>query len=221
LEWYAHGSPSYPPLLHELSDPPLLLYYRGVLPDRKPMVAVVGTRNPSGSGRTQAYRLGFELGTAGIPVVSGLARGIDSMAHRGNLEGKGKTVAVLGNGLDSVYPVSNRGLALRVLDTGGCLVSEYPPGVPPYKWHFPARNRIIAVLGRATIVVEAPEHSGALITASLPWIKVGMSGLVPYAAPVPWAKAAETGRTGCGIYRFGANPFSEWGKVVDSSTHEE
>ncbi|AEJ19821.1 DNA-processing protein DprA [Gracilinema caldarium] len=162
----SYGCPGYPPLLRELTDPPLLLYYRGVLPDPEQfMVAVVGTRNPTGAGRTQAYRFGYELGNAGIPVVSGLARGIDSMAHRGNVEGGGKTVAVLGNGLDSVYPVSNRPLALRILETGGCLLSEYAPGIPPYKWHFPARNRIIAALGRATIVVEAPEHSGSLITA--------------------------------------------------------
>lgn len=218
-----YGSPSYPPLLHELTDPPLLLYYRGVLPDpEKLMVAVVGTRNPSGSGRTQAYRLGFELGSAGIPVVSGLARGIDSMAHRGNLEGKGRTVAVLGNGLDSVYPVSNRGLALRILDTGGCLVSEYPPGMPPYKWHFPARNRIIAVLCRATIVVEAPEHSGALITAQFAldqgrdvWV-----GSVCRTSPL-----GKGGRNlveqGAGYIDSVQTLFSEWGKVVDASTHEE
>lgn len=161
-----YGDAAYPPLLNELADPPLILYYRGVLPDpEQPMVAVVGTRNPTGAGRTQAYQFGFELGAKGIPVVSGLARGIDSMAHRGNLEGGGKTVAILGNGLDSVYPVSNRSLALRILQTGGCLISEYPPGVPPYKWHFPERNRIIAGLARDTIVVEAPEHSGSLITA--------------------------------------------------------
>jgi DNA processing protein len=161
-----YGSSAYPPLLRELTDPPLLLYYRGILPDpEQTLISIVGTRTPSGAGRAQAYRLGYELGAAGIPVVSGLARGIDSMAHRGNLEGRGKTIAVLGNGLDSVYPVSNRGLALKILESGGCLISEYAPGVPPYKWHFPARNRIIAALGRATIVVEAPEHSGSLITA--------------------------------------------------------
>ncbi len=156
----------YPPLLREMADPPLVLYYRGVLPDpERPLAAVVGTRKPSGAGSALAYRFGREFGAAGIPVVSGLALGIDAMAHRGNVEADAPSVAVLGSGLDGVYPASNRGLARRILQAGGALVSEYPPGTPPQKWHFPARNRIIAGLARATLVVEAPENSGALITA--------------------------------------------------------
>ncbi len=156
----------YPPLLREMADPPLVLYYRGVLPDpERPLAAVVGTRKPSGAGSALAYRFAREFGAAGIPVVSGLALGIDAMAHRGNVEADAPSVAVLGSGLDGVYPASNRGLARRILQAGGALVSEYPPGTPPQKWHFPARNRIIAGLARATLVVEAPENSGALITA--------------------------------------------------------
>ena len=156
----------YPPLLREIFDPPLLLFYRGILPDpEKPLVAVVGTRKPSSQAASQAFTLGRELGEAGIPVVSGLALGIDAMAHRGNIEGKAPTVAVLGSGPDNVYPLSNRDLARRIIETGGVILSEYPPGTGPKKWNFPARNRIISALARGTVIVEAPGKSGALITA--------------------------------------------------------
>ena len=156
----------YPPLLREIYDPPVLLFYRGILPDPvKPMAAVVGTRKPSSQGAKRAFDIGLELGKAGIPVVSGLALGIDSMAHRGNIEAHSPTVAVLGSSPDMVYPVSNRFLAKRILETGGVILSEYPPGTGPRKWNFPERNRIISGLARGTVIVEAPEKSGALITA--------------------------------------------------------
>jgi DNA processing protein len=156
----------YPPLLRELFDPPAVLFYRGVLPNpERPLVAVVGTRRPSGKGAGQAYDLGLELGRGGMPVVSGLALGIDALAHRGNLDGNAPTVAVLGSGLDMVYPASNRMLAGRIIEAGGVLLSEYPPGTAPIKSQFPARNRIIAGLSRGVVIVEAPERSGALITA--------------------------------------------------------
>ncbi|MDR1411959.1 MAG: DNA-processing protein DprA [Spirochaetaceae bacterium] len=159
--------PEYPPLLRELYDPPALVFYRGVLPDPgKPLAAVVGTRRPSSGAAIQAFDLGRDLARAGIPVVSGLALGIDAFSHRGNLEGGAPTVAVLGSGLDRVYPASNRGLARRIVEEGGALLSEYPPGTRPARWNFPARNRIIAGLARAVIIVEAPEKSGALITAN-------------------------------------------------------
>jgi len=164
VSWREEG---YPPLLREIYDPPALLFYRGVLPDPvKPMVAVVGTRKPSSQGAKRAFDIGRELGKAGIPVVSGLALGIDSMAHRGSIEAHSPTVAVLGSSPDMVYPVSNRFLARRILETGGAIISEYPPGTGPRKWNFPERNRIISGLARGTIIVEAPEKSGALITAS-------------------------------------------------------
>jgi len=157
---------AYPPLLREIFDPPALLFYRGSLPDpSKPMAAMVGTRQPSQSGSALAFSLGRQFGRAGIAVTSGLALGIDALAHRGNIEGGGPSAAVLGSGLDQVYPSSNRGLAGRLIEAGGCLVSEYPPGTPPYQSNFPARNRIISGLSRAVLVVEAPERSGALITA--------------------------------------------------------
>ena len=159
-------SPLYPPLLREIYDPPVLLFFRGKLPDpESPLAAIVGTRKPSPASSAQAFDIARGLGRAGISVVSGLAIGIDSFAHRGNMEGGAPTVAVLGSGVDEVYPSSNRGLALRVLETGGALLSEYPPGTGPRKWNFPARNRIISGLSRGVLIAEAPQKSGALITA--------------------------------------------------------
>ncbi|MDR0402968.1 MAG: DNA-processing protein DprA [Treponema sp.] len=160
------GQAGYPPLLGEIYDPPFLLYYLGRLPDpEKPAAALVGTRKPSPAGSAQAYSLGRELAGAGIAVVSGLALGIDAMAHRGCVDGGGLTVAVLGSGLDELYPSSNRPLARRILESEGALVSEYPPGTKPYRWNFPERNRIISGMARGTVIVEAPERSGALHTA--------------------------------------------------------
>jgi DNA processing protein len=159
-------APEYPPLLRESYEPPVLLYYRGVLSDpERPLVAMVGTRKPTSGGQAWAYRCGRELGSFGLDVVSGLAAGIDAMSHRGNIDGGGKTIAVLGSALDEVYPAANRPLAKRILDSGGALVSEYRLGTRPARWTFPERNRIIAGLARGCVVVEAPQKSGALITA--------------------------------------------------------
>jgi DNA processing protein len=158
-------SEDYPLLLRKSAEPPVLLYYRGFLSDsEKPLVAMVGTRHPSSDGQAWAYRCGRELGEAGLNVVSGLALGIDAMSHRGNVDGGGKTVAVLGSALDEVYPATNRSLAKRILDSGGVLLSEYRPGTRPARWTFPERNRIIAGIARGCVVVEAPQDSGALIT---------------------------------------------------------
>jgi DNA processing protein len=166
IGYVSYAEEAYPPLLRESYDPPAVLFYRGALPDPvRPLAAVVGTRKPSGFAAAQAYTFGRALAWGGVPVVSGLALGIDALAHRGNLEGGAPTAAVLGSGLDWVYPASNRGLARRILENGGALLSEYPPGTPARKWHFPARNRIIAGLARGTLLVEAPAASGALITA--------------------------------------------------------
>jgi len=163
VSWH---SPAYPPLLREIYDPPVLLFFRGSLPNPEmPLAAIVGTRKPSPQASAQAYDIARGLARGGISVVSGLALGIDAMAHRGNIEGGAPTVAVLGSGVDVVYPSSNRPLARRVLETGGVLLSEYPPGTSPHKWSFPARNRIISGLSRGVLIVEAPQKSGALITA--------------------------------------------------------
>ena len=162
--------PGYSQILREIHDPPVVLFHRGAqpLPPAAPMVAVVGTRRPTGQGRGTAFEFGFDLARRGMVTVSGLARGIDLEAHRGSLagwQGDGcSTVAVLGCGIDQVYPSSSRGVAHEVLRRG-CVVSEFAPGTAPFPHHFPLRNRIIAGLSRAVLVVEAPTKSGALITA--------------------------------------------------------
>jgi DNA processing protein len=160
---------AYPPLLHELSDPPAALFALGrddafdVLRD-EPAVAVVGTRAASPYGTEVAYAIGRGLGASGVPVVSGLALGIDGTAHRGCLDGHGLPVAVVACGPDVVYPRRHRGLHGRVR-AAGVVLSELPPGTEPYRWSFPARNRIMAGLARMTLVVEAADPSGSLITA--------------------------------------------------------
>jgi len=163
------SAPGFPPLLRAIHDPPAGLFLRGVAKPEllaRPAVAVVGARASSGYGASVARSLGRELAAAGLVVVSGLARGIDAEAHRGTLEADGKTVAVLGCGIDRDYPAAHAELARRVADAG-LIVSEYAPGVEPAPWRFPARNRIVAGLCAATVVVEARERSGALITADL------------------------------------------------------
>ncbi|MDR0568408.1 MAG: DNA-processing protein DprA [Spirochaetaceae bacterium] len=166
IGYVSYRSPLYPPLLREIWDPPVLLFYRGRLPDpERSALAVVGTRNPSPPALLWAYDTAKILGGKGIPVISGLARGIDAIAHRGNIDGGGATIAVLGSGLDEIYPAINRPLARRIVERDGVLLSEYPPGTKPRKWHFPARNRIISGLARGIVIAEAPEASGALITA--------------------------------------------------------
>ena len=158
----------FPPLLRAIYDPPPRLYLRGTAEDvlARRTVAVVGARSCSPYGAHVARRLGRELAAAGLVVVSGLARGVDGEAHRGALESGGLTVAVLGCGIDRDYPAAHSDLARRIRE-GGLIVSEYEPGVEPAPWRFPARNRIIAGLSAATVVVEARERSGALITADL------------------------------------------------------
>jgi DNA processing protein len=163
----ALARPSLPPLLRQIHDPPAQLYLRGngdptLL--EAPAVAIVGARACSPYGAYSARMLARELGTAGVVVVSGLARGVDAEAHRGALAAGGDTVAVLGCGIDRDYPAVNASLA-RAIAERSLIVSEYEPGVEPAPFRFPARNRIIAGLCRATVVVEARDRSGALITA--------------------------------------------------------
>lgn len=158
---------AYPEYLRHIFNPPAVLYYLGdIRPDDDPAVALVGSRRSTYYGREMAGRLAKELAGAGLTVVSGMARGIDTAAHRGALEGEGRTFAVLGSGLDVVYPPENRKL-MREIAAHGAVISEFPLGSPPEPWHFPVRNRIISGLTRGTVVVEAAARSGALITAEL------------------------------------------------------
>lgn len=160
---------AFPKLLCEIHDPPEKLYVRGDIdPDAK-MFAVVGTRKPSSYGKQVTPRIVQELSRAGLTIVSGLAYGIDTLAHEAVLDANGKTIAVLGSGIDdkTLYPQTNLRLAHRILENGGAVISEYPEGAEPFKGNFPARNRIIAGLSIGVLVVEAPLKSGSLITANL------------------------------------------------------
>jgi DNA processing protein len=157
------GSVGYPGMLERLADPPPGLFVAGTLP-AEPGVAIVGSRAGTPAGRRFAADLGAALAACGLPVVSGLARGIDAAAHEGALAAGGPTVAVLGSGLDRIYPPEHAALASRIRACGA-LVTEFPLGTPPRPWHFPHRNRLLAAFARAVVVVEAGERSGALITA--------------------------------------------------------
>lgn len=159
--------PLFPSLLAAIHDPPPVLFLRGSADAallERPAIALVGARACSSYGRAVTRSLARDLAAAGLVVVSGMARGIDGEAHRGALDAGGVTVAVLGCGVDRDYPAAHSELARRICEAG-LVVSEYEPGVEPAPWRFPARNRIIAGLCRATVVIEARERSGALITA--------------------------------------------------------
>ena len=158
---------AYPSKLKNIADPPVLLYYKGNLPDfdALPLIGVVGTRKASAYGMQTAKRMGYQIAKCGGVVVSGMAYGIDGMAMSGALTAGQMTVGVLGCGVDVVYPLSNRGLFQDVASYG-CILSEFAPGTQPAKWTFPKRNRIISGLSNGVLVVEAPEGSGALITAN-------------------------------------------------------
>ncbi len=157
------SSKDYPVLLKNTSSPPLALYIRGELPYGN-YISIVGTRKPSVYGINMAEKISKELSKYNVVVISGMARGIDSYAHRAILSSGGKTVAVLGTGVDVIYPYENRRLYEKIIENGA-VVSEYPPGTRPKREYFPKRNRIIAWASLGTLVVEAPEKSGALITA--------------------------------------------------------
>ncbi|MBR4972720.1 MAG: DNA-processing protein DprA [Oscillospiraceae bacterium] len=157
---------AYPNRLRNIVDPPVVLYYKGRLPefDALPIIGVVGTRKATPYGLTIAKRMGYQIAACGGIVVSGMAYGIDGMAMQGALTAGSPVVGVLGNGVDVVYPQSNRSLFADV-ERAGCLLSEFAPGTEPFKWNFPKRNRIISGLSCGVLVIEAPEKSGALITA--------------------------------------------------------
>jgi DNA processing protein len=157
----------YPKNLREVYDPPIILYVKGTLSERDALaIAVVGSRRTTLYGQDMARKLAYQLGRVGVTVVSGLARGIDTAAHTGTLQAKGRTVAVIGCGIDIVYPAENEKLANEIIEKGGAVVTEFPFGVKPDKQNFPMRNRIISGWSIGTVVVEANLKSGALITAN-------------------------------------------------------
>ncbi len=161
------GAPGYPRLLSEIFDPPVVLYARGnVRALESPAVAIVGTRRPTVYGLQVAEGLAEDIGQRGVAVVSGLARGIDAAAHRGALRARGQTIAIFGCGIDIVYPREHQRLVRQILEDG-LIVSEFAPGTSPSPQNFPVRNRIISGLSLGTLIVEASEYSGSLITARL------------------------------------------------------
>ncbi len=158
----------YPALLKEIPNAPKMFYLLGELPpDDLIKIAIVGTRKASSAGRRFAKELAQKLAEYGAVIVSGLAMGIDTAAHEGAILAGGKTIAVLANGLDTIYPAQNENLAKKILDYGGAIISEYPPQTPSFPNQFLERNRIVSGLSIATIVIEAPERSGSLVTARL------------------------------------------------------
>ncbi len=166
IELVAMDDVEYPARLKQIYDPPLVLYVRGnVEPLSRPGIAVIGTRHPTPYGIGMSERLSCDLAVRGLVIFSGLARGVDSAAHRGAVSAKGKTVAVFGTGVDVVYPKENSRLADQILSLGGALVSEFPLGTFPAPQNFPIRNRIISGMSFAVLVVEAAEYSGTRITA--------------------------------------------------------
>jgi DNA processing protein len=202
---------AYPALLAAIHDPPPQLFLRGQGESAilaQPAVAVVGARSCSSYGRSVARSLARELTASGLVVVSGMARGIDGEAHRGALDAGGITVAVLGCGIDRNYPAAHAELARRICERG-LVVSEYEPGIEPAPWRFPARNRIIAGLCRATVVVEARERSGALITADFA-LEEGRDVL---AVPGEITSALSDGTNA--LLKLGAGPVTCSGDVLE------
>jgi DNA processing protein len=206
-------SPRYPSLLRDLPDPPAVLFGAGgpglleVL-EEEPAVTLVGTRRASPYGTEVAYALGRGLGAAGVPVISGLALGIDGTAHRGCLDGGGVPVAVVASGPDVVYPRRHRSLHERVRSEG-IVLSELPHGTEPYRWSFPARNRIMAGLARVTLVVEAADPSGSLITAEF------AKDLGRCVAAVPGRITSSVARGTNNLLKDGAMPVSGTEDVLD------
>jgi DNA processing protein len=212
FRFVARSDPAFPPLLRAIHDPPPGLFLRGEADTAqlaRPAVAIVGARACSAYGRQVGRSLGRELAAAGLVVVSGLARGIDSEAHRGALESGGTTVAVLGCGIDRDYPAANRELARQIASIG-LVVSEYAPRVEPAPWRFPARNRIVAGLCAASVVVEARERSGALITADFALEE----GREVFAVPGEITSALSAGANA--LLRLGATPLTRAQDVLES-----
>lgn len=206
-----YNDKQFPQSLREIPDPPVLLYYVGKLPDFSHTfcIGMVGTRKMSESGMQSGYRLAYELAGAQALIISGLAEGIDGVCAVGAMEGGGKTVAVIGCGLDIAYPRHHGKLMNRIVESGGAILSEYPPGTRPMQYHFPIRNRIISGLSQMVIVVEAGMSSGSLITAK----EAVTQGRAVYAVPVDAGTAAAEGNNR--LLRDGAKVAIEAQDIVD------
>ena len=205
----ALGDAAYPANLREIASPPARLYVRGALREDDTLaIAIVGSRDATPYGLAVAERLAADLAARGVTVVSGLARGIDSAAHRGALRVGGRTIAVLGSGVDVIYPPENGRLA-REIEASGAIVSQFAPGARPLAGYFPARNRVIAGLSLGVVVVEAAEKSGSLITAGL----AGELGREVMAVPGPLTSPQSVGAHR--LIQDGAALIQGWEDVVD------
>jgi DNA processing protein len=213
------GHPMYPRLLAEISGRPSILYLRGeMLSVDDASVAIVGTRRATPYGRQSAERVAAELAQAGVTVISGLARGVDAVAHRAALEAGGRTIAVLGSGSDVIYPSEHRKLAEQIMENGA-VVTEHPPGTKPDAQNFPARNRIISGLSLGVVVIEAPRRSGALITASF----AGDQGREVFVIPGNVFASTSEGtnsllRDGARLVRDGADVLEDLGLGSEAGT---
>lgn len=201
------GDRDYPPLLATIASPPPLDVRGALMTDDAFAIAIVGSRRATPYGLTVAETLAADLAARGVTIVSGLARGIDTAAHRGALDAGGRTLAVLGSGIDVIYPVENRRLA-REIEGRGALVSQFARGTAPRPWHFPARNRILAALALGVVVVEAGERSGALITAAF----AGDLGREVFA--VPGKIGDEMSQGPLRLLQDGAKLVRDWTDVV-------
>ncbi|OGH02238.1 MAG: DNA protecting protein DprA [Candidatus Levybacteria bacterium RIFCSPHIGHO2_01_FULL_37_17] len=168
IDYIAIVDKEYSPLLKQIPNPPILLFIKGnkSLLKSSQILAIVGTRKMTNYGQEVTEKFAFELASAGFTIVSGMALGVDGQAHSSTMFAKGKTIAVLGNGVDLPFPTSNQNLYHRILESGGAIISEFPPGEPPNKGTFPSRNRIIAGISQGILVTEGAEDSGSLITAN-------------------------------------------------------
>lgn len=204
---------NYPELLKQIAQPPAMLFYKGTLPHYDDFcIAMVGSRNLTSYGKEAAQMIAEDLASRGVVVVSGAARGIDTASHQGALR-RGRTVAVLGCGIDVVYPSENRKLFAEIIEKDGAIISEYPPGTSPYPAFFPARNRIISGLSHGTVVVEAGKKSGALITADLALNE----GRDVFAVPGSIFSRMSDGPNN--LIKQGAHPVASAEDIIDSFLH--
>lgn len=210
IKWISIFDEDYPKLLKEIYDPPVVLYYKGSLDClEKKCIAVVGTRKMTGYGKAACEQFVKALVGFNLTIISGLARGIDATAHRITVVEGGQTVAVLGGGLNEIYPPENRGLAQEIINGHGAILSEFPPNSPSVPGNFPARNRIISGLAQATLVVEAAEDSGSLITARLALEQ----GRDVFAIPGPITSSLSKGPIN--LIKDGAIAVTEPGEILD------
>lgn len=210
IKWMSLFDEIYPKRLKEIYDPPIVIYYKGeILPEDEKAVAVVGTRKITGYGRVVTEQFTSGLVNAGVTVVSGLARGVDSCAHEVVLKEGGRTIAVLGGGLNKIFPPENISLAAKIADGHGVVISEFPPDYPSLAGNFPARNRIISGLSQAVLVTEAAEDSGSLITA-----RVALEqGRDVFAVPGPITSFLSKGPID--LIKEGARPVSDPQEILD------